>query len=518
VRVPKGAIVGSGESGWLANDDWTNGNWQQADCDVRQEGATWTYTFRPLTEREFPEEVGFPAVFRRTLKLRLSFPSQGYKIQRVTAQTDSAWAEAEVVIEWRALTGQPTQRDGFLEAFNGEILQVKPINDQTRILESNRWRSRLDGPLTSGILAKVRYLLNEDSNSYDRTIITLRSDGFGDGLPGVSFSMRDALQNTPIYMRELGILIRQAGEGTGLNSFEANWETNHVPTLYDQVHALPEQTWEGSWANMLRKKSRMYFTIGCEGSRQKFGVEPTGDIFLTENGLLWAPGKDTPRLGWNSEKDGRELRFRLGFPAVEPGYRTILEEFLPVIRTVWVDGGVAYEQEAYATWLWGTLASGRMEGDDPVVAMLKVCFTNLSNKPRTISLPIETLIEWTPKEKLVLQDKWVLSDSGRLRLLFETQGEGSLSEAEPGILYQANLLPNSAHTIYIKIPHIDLTEPTERAQLETILYTAEIERVVAFWQERIAPGARIVTPNETVNNFYRTHLMHMLDQRSRAWR
>jgi hypothetical protein len=118
---------------------------------------------------------------------------------------------------------------------------------------------------------------NEDRNSYDRAIVTLRSEVFGNGLPGFSFFVGGALQNGPVYVRDLGVLVRRAGQGPDFASFEKNWGANHPPTLYEQIHTLPEQTWEQSWANMPRKKSRMYFTIGCEGSRQKFGVEPTGD-------------------------------------------------------------------------------------------------------------------------------------------------------------------------------------------------------------------------------------------------
>src|SRR5512146_1346020 len=51
-RVAKGAVVGAGESGWLANDDWTNGRWQEADCQAQREAEGWSFTFRPLNAKE----------------------------------------------------------------------------------------------------------------------------------------------------------------------------------------------------------------------------------------------------------------------------------------------------------------------------------------------------------------------------------------------------------------------------------------------------------------------------------
>jgi hypothetical protein len=68
-----------------------------------------------------------------------------------------------------------------------------------------------------------------------------------------------------------------------------------MPTLYDQIQTLPEQTWERSWANMPRKTSGMYFALGCEGSRQNFGVEPNGDVFMTDTYIHQVLEK-TPRL------------------------------------------------------------------------------------------------------------------------------------------------------------------------------------------------------------------------------
>lgn len=187
VRVPKGAAVGAGRSGWLAIDDWTNGRWQVADCELVQQGSLWSYTFRPLNAREFPDEADFPATFRRTLKLalRCGIPCQ---IQTLHAYTDSEWREIEIAIEWDAQGDTPVVWDGHLEAYNGETLTIQPLVLSTRVSSSCAWRSTVAGAQTGGIVARVRYAHNEDNNSYDRTIVTVRAKAYS-----FSFAVDDVL-------------------------------------------------------------------------------------------------------------------------------------------------------------------------------------------------------------------------------------------------------------------------------------------------------------------------------------
>ena len=506
VRVPKGADVGSGRQGWLAIDDWTNGRWQQADCEVEREGHGWSYTFRPLNLQEFADEQGFPATFRRTLGLRLHVEQPGVHVEALQAYTDSEWREAQVVVEWKSPTGEPVTWDGHLEVFNGEPLAVKPLTPGVEVLDVAAWRSAVEKMATGGIVATIRYAANEDANSYDRSIVTVRSQAHS-----FSFAMDEALAGEPIYVRDLGVVVSQAGAGVRLADLEAAWEKNHQKTLYQRVGELPEQTWERAWADMPRKR-QFYFVLGCEGSRQKFGVDPSGDVFLRENYIRRVPGKDTPRLGW----EGGELRYRFGFPAVPPGDRSLLDGYLPVIRAAWVDGDLCYEQEAYATWLEDNLAKvpnlrkvGRGEGDDTVVAMSRVRIANLGDESRMARLHLTSVIDQGTAEQLTEQGGRVLAGD-RLRYLLDVNGAGALSQQDGGLVYEITLPAKAAHTIFFKIPFIVLTEPEEIARLRALPYAAEKEHVAEFWRRRIAQGAQIETPNETLNNFYRTHLMHML--------
>ena len=60
-RAPREAAPESKISGWIYAGDWFQGKWHDADADLKTEGDTWTYTFRPLNAREFPDLKGFSA-------------------------------------------------------------------------------------------------------------------------------------------------------------------------------------------------------------------------------------------------------------------------------------------------------------------------------------------------------------------------------------------------------------------------------------------------------------------------
>ena len=510
VRVPKGADVGSGREGWLAIDDWTNGRWQVAHCTATVDGDALRFTFLPLDEREFPEE-GFAAAFRRTIKLRVHVEGLGADPVGVQALTDSAWEETEVSIEWRAIGDRLACWDGRLEVYNGAAIAVEPLDGGTVVSDEGEWRSTVSGSETGGIRATVRYAANEDTNSYDRTIVTVRSEGHT-----FSFLVDDVIAG-PVYVRDFGVLATRSGDNIRLQEFEAARAVGGTKTLYQRILSAPEQTWGRAWGDM-PPKGRFYFVIGTEGGRQKFGVEPSGDLFLRENFIRRVPGEDTPRLQWGADGKAEEIVLGFGLPQEEPGDRSILEGYLPVIRASWADGGLAYEEEAFATWLFGDQHFEEPEGDAPVVAMVRLTMANLGPEPQTASLTLTSTAgrerqKALEPEALALRGDLVIARAARgdwVRELVDTGGAGDLTTSDSSVLYQIDLAPGAEHSVVVKVPFVGLAEGEELARLRALSYDEERERVVTFWRERTMEGAQIETPNQTLNDFYRSHLMHML--------
>jgi hypothetical protein len=75
--------------GWTPMDDWTNGQWKDADADVSSDGRRMTFTFAPTGTREFKDLGSTGVPYRKTLKVRVVAEEPLAKITRFQALTVS---------------------------------------------------------------------------------------------------------------------------------------------------------------------------------------------------------------------------------------------------------------------------------------------------------------------------------------------------------------------------------------------------------------------------------------------
>lgn len=87
-RMPRDRLSGAGESGWLDIGDWYRGSWRDADVARDVSGKTWTYRFRPVNAKEFPNLRDFTAEYRTTMKLRLLFETAAPRIETLQVFSD----------------------------------------------------------------------------------------------------------------------------------------------------------------------------------------------------------------------------------------------------------------------------------------------------------------------------------------------------------------------------------------------------------------------------------------------
>jgi hypothetical protein len=498
-RVPKGALVGAGRSGWMAQDDWFNGGWKDADFSVVLRGNTAVYNFNPVNDREFPDIEDFDASFRRTLMIRLLFDGEVPEIDSIEAYSDSVWKETEVKMEWGDdFAAQGWQ--GNLTVYNGELLAMEPLTDSVKVDE----KSKITGSAGKGsVKAKLLFTYNEDINSMDSTVATLRTTSHS-----FSFLVDEVEAGERIFVKDFDILVTKAADNISYKSFREEWESDHQLTLYDRIKELPEQTYQKSWEDMPEKNSRGFMPLGCDGGRQKFGVAENGDVFCPKNWVPRVRGNDTYRLLW----EGGEIRYSFGFPHADPVERHLEDGYLPIIHGKWEADGVAYEQTAFATLLGANILSGEpMQGDDPTILLAKVTLTNLSSEKKTIRLILGSRCDVV--EKLEARDGLVFAvnyQPARMRYFVDVMDKGVFRSEDGNLSYEIALEKGGSHSVYFKIPFITLTKETEYGSAKDTDYEVEFARVKEFWQERVSSGSQITTPNEVLNNFYRAHLTHML--------
>jgi hypothetical protein len=481
-RVAKGATVGGGGAGWMRDDDWFNGEWKDADVKVTLESAKAIFEFNPINAKEFADLGDFNATYRRTLKLRIAFEDKKPNIDLIAIYTDSIWKTTKIKIEWN---------DGFADKdWNGDI---------------SVYNGKMFGCANSEgfILAKIKYAQNEDVNSTDKTIITLRN-----GQKSFSFLVDDIINGEKIFVKDLDILVTNADDNIDYQTFKKEWEANHKKTVYDMIFDLPEQTYSKSWNDMPKKRGRGFMPLGCDGGRQKFGVEPNGDVFYPKNYIARVKGKDTDRLLW----EGSWIRYSFGFPNVDLKERYIEDGYLPIIHAIWENDGITYSQSAFATTLGQDILSDElMQGDDPTILLAKVTLGNMANETQNVTLKLKAKCDI---EEILEEDNGfvyaVNYDPKRLRYLIDTMGDGSITSDADGLSYHITLMKGQSHSLCFKIPFITLTEKEELDLLSETDYEYEFPRVKKFWLQRIAEGSQIECPNETLTNFYKAQLTHML--------
>jgi hypothetical protein len=274
-------------------------------------------------------------------------------------------------------------------------------------------------------------------------------------------------------------------------------------SVYDRVASMPEQTWSNAWQGMPRKKSDIYFPLGLDGGRQRFRLHANGGIDFRSNDhyLRSRPGADTPRL--DLEKAGVGLSF--GLPD-RPSYRNLEEECLPITHTKWEVDGIIVKQAAFVTLLSGaTTQTEPPAGDAFAVWIARFTITNASSTEKTASLPLHFKAGGIGLRA---------DDDGYFRAGDALRGH-YVAEKPPqsdgdGLKWSWSLAPGESHRIVLKVPYVILTGSAERDALKALDFDREHAAVAAYWRRRLDESARLITPEPMLNDFYRSHAMHLL--------
>jgi len=499
------AETGAGGYGWIPQDDWFNGQWRTASVVPALHPDRWVFTFRPTGEEGFPD-LGEPGVsYRKTLQMRIVSDGVLPPCKAVRAYTDSAWRPLRVRIEWTAEEGKPVDWSGRLEVHNGKVERVEPLpRGGVAVRPDGSWISAIFSG-SDGIVADLWMAVNPVNPRYDRTIVTVR----GAHHP-FSFYADQAAAGDRIYVPDFGVLVVRESENLSLADYVASRKEMIGKSIYDRVFDEPEQTLSRAWDEMPLKRP-FYFVLGCEGGRDCFRLDPNGDVStpLHARWFRGLPGKDTPRLLWN----GEDPIFGFGFPDTGRAGRSLEDGYLPVMRTAWFDGGLAYEQTVLADRLFADiLTDPPMEGDDPTVLMMKVRLVNATS-PVTETAVLRLSINDNGKQQLEHDGDSIYTrhgDERRFRYRIDTGGKGSISKKDGDLLYNLKLAPRRSHEIFVTIPFITLAGPEEIETLRTWTFETSHRRVTDYWRRRTGEGCRIHTPEPWLDDFYRAHARHLL--------
>jgi hypothetical protein len=503
------AEKGAGGVGWAQMDDWTNGQWKDADAQCRPDGRRLVFTFAPTGAKEF-KDLGHPGVrYRKTLKVRVTADDALPRIERFQAFTDAICRPLTVRVRWghpaaRGIKEPETDDSGYLEAYNGAVLAVRPIpGSAVQVGSDMHWHGAVPPGAENGVEADLIMAEDPVNPQYDRTIITVRSQQ-----RPFSFAADEVARGDRVLVDDLGMLVVRGDDAITLEGYRDARTEFRGKTVYSRVFEEPEQSLGHAWNDMPLKRP-LYFVHGLPGNRNAMHQMPNGDIELTSNrrwfGLFRSP-KDSGRKLW----DGNSLTLRFGFPP-DPlrGGRELRDGYLPLLRTWWQDGPVYYEQSTVLDKLDGDLSTVAL--DDPTVLLMRVRVVNTSASDRgTAGLVLQSF--GPNAEKLSLDGDRVMAggkDQPRVRCLLNRNGRGDATGEGDGLRWTLELAPGESHDVYVFIPSITLTKGEEIAALRERDFNAAARRICDFWRDLTAQGTQITTPEPWLNDFYKAHARHL---------
>jgi hypothetical protein len=494
----KGDAVGryggrdAGSHGWDATDDWYNGKWTTADATASVSGRTMSFRFAPSSDKEFPELKVRGVTYRPTLKLRVVFSGEHPQMKSLSALTDSLWQEP---VNLRIRFAGRTSCDDPLEVYNGSVGERRAASENGECV----------------LHASIRWAANAEDPEADRTVVTVRSASHP-----FSFAVDEAARGDRIYVKDFGAMVTQEQDPVGtIAEYDRVLAASGAKSIYDRVGDHAEQTLKNAWDDMPLKRPYP-FVLGLEGTRQRFKLQPDGALWMNHPNYAGKhPGTEGGHLQWPDP-----VTYRFGLPEGRFADRTIAEGYLPIVTTRWIEGGLVYEEEAFATVMNGELnPSKALAGDEPTVAMIRIRIVNTADEQQTARLRFSTgqqprnSQEVQPFEKLKIQDDRVIGEfQGKeaVRLLVDTGGGGKKVETPQGIEWMMNVAPHKTHEVYVRAPFLTPSGDAEVAHLRSLDYRKEREIVAAFWKARVAAGSSIHTPEPWLNEFYKAVLTHLL--------
>jgi hypothetical protein len=474
-HLPKNREPGGGDTGWMELGNWYKGGWRIADAEQTISGNSVRFTFRPINAHEFPKLKDYDLEARFTLKIRIASEQPLSRIVRIRALTDSTMEQRKVRIAWE----HPPAANVRAEAFNGEIAGITAMNSRNTTLQ-------------------VQTTVNNDPNSFDRTLVTLRN-----GTNVFTFKVDD-LKEGALYLPEYGAAVLPDNDRRDYSTVAKEIKRAKRKTLYEQIAERPEQTWTSAWNGMPPKKSRICFVLGIDGSRQKFRLDSNGGLFIRWNDqyMRARPASDTPRL----DLEKQPVQFEFGLPKA-PVERHLEEEATPTCITAWERDGLRITQTAFATILNGMKAVGPPPPDACAVAMLRFDFTNTIESSTTATLPI-TILGGEKYDHLRLDDQGLIWNGSQARGQIIAEQTPTVSSNQ--LHWSVPLKAHETKSVIVKMPFLPLIEPSEFTNLAALDFERERKATRDYWRRVLNKSARLITPEPVLNDFYRAVPGHLL--------
>jgi hypothetical protein len=501
-------------SGWTGMDDWFNCSWHAAVTTARREGKTRVRIAFAGLAAEFPEMADYDVTFRRTLGVRVDVP-RPEQLRSMAVLTTSEPCRTTLRVQLNAGRKTPGKTVA-LDAYNAKVVRVAPgpgtslAGGAIARAKGRRQEFGLDvlhmtpAHAHCGDDAHVRFVLGRDS--FTISLSALRQQG-------------------PIWSADWGVYVTGADHDVPFDEYRERWHGRH--TVARLVAGRPEQSYGAAFLGQPRPHAVAY-SLGCKHARQRFWLDPNGDVVQAGRSIRGIPGPDTARFA-----NDREGRFFFGLedwpvlgrfpdPPPVPAYNIHLRR-----------DDVSLHQKAFAVPLDGEFGHDGWAGDRPVVCLVRFRFTNHGPRARPARLQLSYSPDSgrSPNPYLYHQDEggrggWAVPESRREELAHRNRKvygrwrgrrvlrcaiESAMTVRARGgsVVLARTLAPGESCDALLKIPHVALEARDELAALERLDFPRCYEDMAAFWRREGEQGAQLTAPIPQLADLHRSHLTHV---------
>lgn len=508
--------------GWAPIDDQFNSKWRKAEAQIAWSGArTAAITFSGLT-KEFPEYTDYDVAFRRTLGIRIDTKDSA-TIKRVQVYTVSKPVTTGIRVELDA--GAPTHGKQInLSVYNAHLKKLTAVSgvaaDGSSVkLESGK--KRVFDVLVSHMKPVVE-------SAYDAGMVTFALDD-----DTFTISLESLAKDGPIWFAEEGVYITRADDPTTFADYQKRIAGQH--TISELVASYKEQSLGGALSGQPRPHPDA-FHVGCKNARQRFRIEPNGDIVMAKSSMDWVAASDTPRY-----KNKGNCRFFFGLENWITAGRFADPLLAPVYNINLIRDGITMEQKSLAVPLLKQV-SDELIGDDTIVALVRFRFHNNGPKASVAELPLSYSNESdntynsphlgghsaggptdynVPKSQMdklsVSSDATdpsvsVISGAWHDRQVVRCTAKTSMQTVvtDKGILLRKALKPGETCDVVLKVPYIELEAGQEMQALAKLDFEQAYAQVCDFWVKEESKGAQLRTPEPKLNALYKAHPSHVM--------
>jgi hypothetical protein len=501
-------------AGWTRMDDWFNVSWRPAAADVEPVSARrLRIAFRGLAE-EFPDRGDYDVTFRRTLGIRLDIP-RPEDIRGIAVFTTSEPCRTRLRVRMNA--GRKSPSGPIRVEGHNAAVQDLAAGTGVSVREGAIRRGRARGQSFEVDVAHMRPA-SDRSGDDGHVQFVFERDAF-------TVSLGSLEREGPVWFADMGVYITRADADVPFEEYRRACRGRR--TVAQLVAERPEQSYGAAFLGQPRPHA-VAFSLGCRHARQRFWLDPNGDLTLARLSVTAIPGPDTPRYA----NDG-EGRFFFGledWPVLGrfPDPAPVLAYNIHLRRD-----GLRLEQKAFAMPLDGKFGPDGWTGDRPLACLVRFRFTNEAAGERTAKLSIRYSSKsgrspnplsyrsseggrggWavpdSPAEELTLEGGRIYSRwHGRsvLRCAFESSMSCDAVGGVVGLMQ--TLRPGESCEALLRVPHISLINGAERAALDRLDFCRCYEALAAFWRAEAAAGAQIRTPVPQLDDLHRSHLAYV---------